>query len=170
MRITRENFESLLPSLKIAASHLKGSARRMFLGRLALDYGVGGRAIISKYLGISRVTLNKGITEVSTGIAQLDKFEERGRKKLEELNPKLIRELKEIGENSSQTDPQFKSTRLYTQLSISQVRKELLKRGYKESELPSNQTLRNKMIALGFKQRKVAKTKPKKNQGDRFDF
>ncbi len=162
MRITRGNFESFLPSLKIAASSLKGSARRMFLGRLALDYGVGGRAIISKYLGISRVTLNKGITEVSTGITQLDKFEERGRKKLEELNPKLIGDLKEIGENSSQTDPQFKSTRLYTRLSISRVRKELIKRGYKKSELPSNQTLRNKMIALGFKQRKVTKTKPKK--------
>ena len=163
MKITRENFRTLLPSLKIASSNLKGSARRMFLGQLALDYGRGGRVLISQHLGISRLTLNKGITEVKTGKINEDKFSERGRKKLEELNPKLIAEIKEIGENSSQIDPQFKSTRLYTRLSISQVRKELIKRGYEDSELPSNQTLRNKMIDLGLKQRKVAKTKPKKN-------
>ena len=101
MEITRENIESLLPSLQIAAFSLKGSARRMFLGQLALDYGLGGRALVSKHLGISRVTLNKGIAEVSTGIVNEDKFSGRGRKKLEQLNPKLIGELKEIGENSS---------------------------------------------------------------------
>lgn len=163
MKITQENFKEFLPSLQIAASNLKGSARRMFLGQLALDYGIGGKVTISEHLGISRVTLNKGILEVSTGIIIRDKFGERGRKKLEELNPKLIETIREIGENSSQIDPQFKSTRLYTRLSIRQVRKELIKRGYEDEELPTNQTLHNKMVALGFKQRKVAKTKPKKN-------
>lgn len=163
MKITRENFTSLLPSLQIASSNLKGSARRIFLGQLALDYGRGGKVLISKELGISRMTLNKGIEEIKTGIIAKDKFGERGRKKLEELNPKLIAEIKEIGENSSQTDPQFKSTRLYTRLSIAQLRKELVKRGYEDCQLPSNQTLRNKMISLGLKQRKVSKTKPKKN-------
>ena len=170
MKITRENFKNFLPSLKIASSSLKGSARRMFLGQLALDYGTGGKVSISKHLGISRVTLNKGIAEVSTGMVNEDKFGERGRKKLEELNPKLIEEIKEIGEKSSQIDPQFKSTRLYSRLSISRVRKELIKRGYEDSELPSNQTLRNKMIDLGFKQRKVAKTKPKKKSGKQIQF
>lgn len=134
----------------------------MFLGQLALDYGKGGRARVSKDLGISRVTLNKGIKEVLTGIVIEDKFGERGRKKLEELYPQLIADIKEIGDTSSQTDPQFKSTRLYSRLSINQVRKELLKRGYQETELPSNETIRNQMIKLGFTRRKVAKTKPKK--------
>ena len=162
MKITKENLNIFLPSLKLASSKLKGSARRMFLGQLALDYGKGGRVRISKALGISRVTLNKGIEEVITGIAIKDKFEERGRKKLEELQPQLIEDLKKIGDTSSQTDPQFKSTRLYSRLSINQVRKELLKRGYEEAELPSNETLRNQMMNLGFKRKKVAKTKPKK--------
>ena len=162
MKITKENLSAFLPSLKLAASNLKGSSRRMFLGQLALDYGKGGRVRISNDLGISRVTLNKGIKEVMTGIVIEDKFRERGRKKLEELNPGLIESLKEIGDTSSQTDPQFKSTRLYTRLSINQVRKELIKRGYQDGELPSNETLRNKMMILGFTRRKVAKTKPKK--------
>lgn len=162
MSITKENLDEILPSLKIAAVNLKGGARRMFLGQLAIDYGKGGRLAISNHLGISRVTLNKGIEEVRTGIIHEDKFWKRGRKKLEELNPKLIEDIKEIGENSSQTDPQFKSTRLYTRLSVNQIRKELLKRGYKEEDLPVKETLRTKLIDLGFKQRKVAKTKPKK--------
>lgn len=162
MVITKENLRGFLPSLKIAASNLKGSVRRMFLGQLALDYGKGGRLAISENLGISRVTLNKGIEEVKTGIIQVDNFRQRGRKKMEELNPKLIEEIKEIGDASSQTDPQFKSTRLYTRLSVNQVRKELIKRGYPDDELPSNGTLRNKLISLGFKRRKVSKTKPKK--------
>ena len=170
MGIIKENLSKLLPSLKIAAANLKGSARRMFLGQLALDYGKGGRLVISNHLGISRVTLNKGIEEVKTGIIHKDKFEQRGRKKLEELNPKLIEDIKEIGDNSSQTDPQFKSTRLYTRLSINQVRKELLKRGYKEEDLPSNETIRTKLISLGFKQRKVAKTKPKKKSKKRTQY
>jgi len=162
IKITKENLENFLPSLKIAASNLKGSARRMFLGQLALDYGRGGRSNISKQLEISRGTLNKGIQEVITGIIKQDKFSERGRKRLEELQPNLIKDIKEIGNNSSQTDPQFKSTRLYTRLSVNQVRKELIKRGYTDAELPSNETLRNKLIILGFKRKKVAKTKPKK--------
>ena len=149
---------------------MKGNARRMFLGQLALDYGTGGKVSISKHLGISRVTLNKGISEVSTGIIYEDKFRERGRNKLGELNPELIVAIKEIGENSSQIDPQFKSTRLYTRLSISEVRKELIKRGYEDTGLPSNQTLRNKMVGLGFKQRKVAKTKPKKKLRKQMQF
>lgn len=162
MEITKQNLSMFLPSLKLASSKLKGSARRMFLGQLALDYGKGGRVAISRSLEISRVTLNKGIREVTTGVVTEDKFSERGRKKLEDLNPKLIEDLKEIGDTSSQTDPQFKSTRLYSRLSISQIRKELIKKGYKDNELPSDETLRKKMISLGFKRKKVAKTKPKK--------
>lgn len=162
MKVTKENLNQFLPGLKVAASNLKGSSRRMFLGQLALDYGIGGRLAISKKFEISRVTLNKGIEEVKRGIGQEDRFGERGRKKLEDLNPELIEAIKEIVDGSSQIDPQFKSTRLYTRLSAAQLRKELIKCGYKEDDLPSNQTLRNKMISLGFKRRKVAKTKPKK--------
>lgn len=162
MEVSNCDFFGLLPSLKLAAEKLKGSERRMFLGQIALDLGAGGKAKVSKYLGISRVTLRKGIQEVQSGIAQVDKFNERGRKPLEELNPGLIASIKEIADNSSQTDPQFKSTRLYTRLSVSEMRRQLIKKGYQEDDLPSNQTIWVKMRALGYKRKKVAKTKPKK--------
>ena len=162
MKITKESFTTLLPSLKLAGSNLKGSARRMFLGQLALDLGQGGKIMVSQTMGISRETLDKGIREVMSGTPQEDMFSERGRKPLEEINPELLKSIKEILDGASQTDPQFKSTRLYTRLSANEVRQQLLKRGYSEEGLPSNQTIWNKMQSMGYKRRKVAKTKPKK--------
>jgi len=44
----------------------------------------------------------------------------------------------------------------------SYLAKLLLKKGYKDSDLPTNQTIWNKMKFLGYKRGKVAKTKPKK--------
>ena len=46
MRLTKENYEDLLPSLQMASSKLKGSERRQFLGQLALDIGYGGRSLV----------------------------------------------------------------------------------------------------------------------------
>ena len=80
MTITRENLTQLLPSLKLAASNLKGSARRMYLGQLAIDLGLGGKVLVSKKLGISRQTLRKGIKEIQSGEIQEDNFQARGRK------------------------------------------------------------------------------------------
>jgi len=162
MIITKENFESLLPSLKIAASSLKGSARRMYLGQLALNLGEGGKSLVSRELGISRQTLRKGIREVESGQPQVDNFQARGRKPLEEKCPELLVAIKEIVDSASQIDPKFTSTRLYTRLSAKEVRKQLVKRGFEEATLPTNQTIFNKMVSLGYKRKKVSKTKPKK--------
>ena len=46
--MTRENFTNLLPGLQFAASQLKGGARRMFLGQLAIDLGRGGKVLVSE--------------------------------------------------------------------------------------------------------------------------
>jgi len=135
----------------------------MFLGQLALDIGRGGRLLVSTDLGISRMTLRKGIREVQSGEAQEDKFSERGRHPMEITHPQIVASIKEIVDGASQIDPQFTSTRLYTRLSPRVVLEELEKRGYSPSELPSKGTVSNVMERLGYKRRKVAKTKPKKN-------
>ncbi len=163
MKTIREDFTTLLPSLRLASTELKGSARRMFLGQLALDIGRGGRLLVSTHLGISRETLKKGIGEVKRGEGQVDKFRERGRHLLEKTHPEIVASIQEILDGSSQIDPQFTSTRLYTRLSPKVVLEELEKRGYDSSELPSKGTVSNVMKRLGYKRRKVAKTKPKKN-------
>ena len=89
-------------------------------------------------------------------------FRQEEEKSLDQTNPGLIESIREIVDGSSQIDPKFTSTRLYTRLSAKSVREELLKRGYKKKILPSNQTIFNKMVSLGYKRKKVSKTKPKK--------
>jgi hypothetical protein len=166
MGISKESYESFLPILESASDNLKGSKRRMFLGKLALSLGRGGRLLVSKTLKINRGTLNKGISEVENGEAIADRFSERGRKPLEEKMPELPADIKEIIDGASQIDPKFTSTRLYTRLSAEEVRNQLLVRGYKESQLPSSQTIWNKMHSLGYKRKKVGKTRPKKDKTD----
>jgi hypothetical protein len=161
--MNKETYTTLLPSLRIAASNLQGSKRRMFLGQLALSIGYGGRSLVSKTLKINRQTLNKGIQEIETGQEIEDRFSERGRKPLEEKSPELLTQMRDILDGASQTDPTFNSTRLYTRLSAREVKEQLISRGHRESDLPSNQTIWNKMHSLGYKRKKVAKTKPKKD-------
>ncbi|MCU7909180.1 MAG: hypothetical protein KZQ71_11540 [Candidatus Thiodiazotropha sp. (ex Lucinoma aequizonata)] len=66
-----------------------------------------------------------------------------------------------------QTDPTFRSTRIYSPLSADEVRLRLIaERGYSDTELPCTRTLRNKFNELGYQLRKVSKCRPlKKIQG-----
>jgi transposase len=162
MDVTRETFECLIPSLKIAMSHLKGSSRRNFVSQLAIDLGKGGQSMVSEYLGTSRDTIRKGIEEIKVGVIQADKFEERGRKPLEEKEPKLISDLELILTETSQTDPKFTSVRLYTRLTLKEIRNQLIKKGHEDEYLPTNETLRKKLHSLGYHLSKVRKTQPKK--------
>lgn len=165
MKITKENFKSLLPSIRLAISEMSGAGKRRYLGQLSIDLGKGGPSLVSQYLPISRMTLRKGIKEVESGHYIKDKFEERGRHLTEKRLPNLLSDIRSIVEPASQTDPSFESTRLYTRLTPREVRQQLIKRGYSDEELPSNRTLLTKMKAppLNFVRTKVAKTKPKKS-------
>lgn len=162
MKVSKDNYNRLLPSLRTACSLLKGSHRRQFLGQLALDLGYGGQSLVSKSFQVGRVTIRKGIIEIKSGTSIEDKFCERGRHKTEEDHPGLAQSIRQIVDGASQTDPKFTSTRLYTRLSPGEVLNQLKKRGYSADELPCERTIGNVMKRLGYHRTKVAKTKPKK--------
>ena len=53
-----------------------------------------------------------------------------------------IKDISAIVEPQSQTDPSFKSTRLYTRLSAAEVRRQLIEqKGYQDEELPCAKTI-----------------------------
>src|SRR5659263_661164 len=63
----------------------------------------------------------------------------------------------------SQTDPTFKTTRLYTRLSSAEVRQQLIEqKGYKDFDLPTDEIIRQKLQGLGYRMRSVQKSQPKK--------
>jgi hypothetical protein len=66
-------------------------------------------------------------------------------------------------DSQSQTDPSFKSQRLYTRLTANQVRKQLIeKKGYSDEQLRGSETVRVKLNYLGYRLKRVAKVLPQK--------
>ncbi len=65
--------------------------------------------------------------KIATSIIE-DNFSARGRKKSEEIFPDLLDDIKKIVEPECQTDPSVNTSRLYTRLTATEVRKRLLKR------------------------------------------
>src|SRR5712691_3950056 len=158
-----ELTDSLKALFMDTARSLKGSARRLFMARTVKELGSGGQRHAERELGWSRVTLRKGTHELESGFTCLDAFSARGRKRAEDRLPTLLLDIKAIVDSQSQTDPQFRTTRLYTRLSVAEVRRQLIaQKGYTDDALPSVQTLTTKLNTLGYYPKKVAKSQPQK--------
>jgi hypothetical protein len=146
-----------------AATQLKGSARRVFMAKTVRELGTGGQRRAERELGWSRMTIRKGMHELESGIACVDAFALRGRKRAEEHLPHLLEDMQAIVDSQSQADPQFRTQRLYTRLSAAEVRRQLIgTKGYTDEALPTVQTLTTKLNALGYYPQKVAKSQPPK--------
>lgn len=92
----------------------------------------------------------------------------RGRRLTEDRLPNLLIDIKNIVDGQSQTDPKFKTNRLYTRISTAEVRRQLIaQKGYNTEELPSEETIRTRMNQLGYYPSKVGKTKPLKAESVR---
>jgi hypothetical protein len=133
------------------------------MARTVKELGYGGQSRAERDLGWNRETIRKGTRELEIGFTCVDAFALRGRKRAEEHLPNLLSDLRAIVEGQSQTDPTFQTTRLYTRLSAPEIRRQLLKKGYTEEELPTLPTLRAKLDLLGYSPKKARKTKPQKN-------
>lgn len=144
------------------AQKLKGSDRRQFMAEVVKGLGMGGQTLAEKELGWNRRTIRKGMKELLSGEAIQDGYSRSGRKRIETKLPNLLEDIKAIVDPKSQTDPSFKSTRLYTRVSAAEVRRQLLIKGYKDDALPTNETIRQRLNELNYSLKKVAKTKPKK--------
>lgn len=142
-------------------NQLKGSNKRKALAKTAKELGKGGQSIVAYEFNVSRDTIRKGTHELESGFEIVDAHNAKGRKKKEEKMPKLMDDIKDIVDSQSQTDPNFKTTRLFTRLTVKEIRKQLiLQKEYTDDELPSNQTLNNKVNQLGYTLKKVQKVKP----------
>ena len=105
---------------------LKGSSRRLFMARTVKALGPGGQRRAERELGWNRITIRKGTHELESGFICLDAFSARGRKRAEDHLPHLLDDIGAIVDGQSQTDPRFRSQRLYTRLSAAEVRRQLM--------------------------------------------
>jgi hypothetical protein len=154
---------SLKVFLQDTAATLRGSTRRLFLARTVRELGPGGQRLAERELGWSRVTVRKGLHELTSGITCVDAYALRGRKKAEDHLPQLLADITAVVDSQSQADPQFRTQRLYTRLTAGEVRRQLIARkGYTAAELPCERTIATKLNRLGYTLTRVAKTRPQK--------
>lgn len=155
-----ENLKSLYIK---TAKNLKGSNRRQFMAEVVKGLGIGGQTLVERELGWNRRTVRKGMQELESGQPIVDGFERSGRKRVEAKLPNLLEDIKSLVDPQSQTDPSFKSTRLYTRITSAEVRRQLIEQfGYSDEELPSSETIRRRLNDLGYCLKRVIKAKPLK--------
>jgi hypothetical protein len=76
--------------------------------------------------------------ELNSGIVCVDAFGQRGRFRAEDRLPRLLDDIEAIVDAQSQTDPRFRTQRLYTRLSAAVVRRQLIElKGYSPDEVPA---------------------------------
>jgi hypothetical protein len=159
-----ELAEEVKELLKETEKVLKGSARRLFMARTVRALGEGGQRLAERELGWNRGTIRKGQHELKQGMVCFDAYTSRGRKRSEEHLPNLLSDITAIVDGQSQADPQFRANRLYTRLTATEVRRQLIaQKGYREDELPTAETISTKLNTLGYYPKKVAKSQPQKN-------
>lgn len=140
---------------------LNGASRRTFMASVVLQMGHGGQRQASLELGWNRGVIRKGLHELQSGIICVDAYSARGRMRCEDHLPYLEKDIREIADSNSQTDPTFRTTRLYRRITGAEVRRQLLEvKGYSPDQVPSERTLRRKLTEMGFNPRKVVKSKP----------
>ena len=88
--------------------------------------GPGGQTQAEVKLGWARTTIRLGQREGKSGIRCVAACNLRGRKPVEFHLPRLLEDIRQIVDGFSQTDPQFRHKRLYTRLTVSELRRQLI--------------------------------------------
>ncbi len=139
-------------------SHLSGYKRRHFMAQVVETMLDGSPTRAERELGWNRKTLTKALKEYREGFCYIDRYHLRGRKRAEEHLPGLLDDMRELADRYSQTDPTFRTTRQYTRLTTAALRQGLIdEKGYTDAELPTEETIRVKLKAMGYGLKRVKK-------------
>ena len=83
--------------------------------------GRGGQRFAETVLGWNRGTIRKGLSELASGIPIADQYRRCGRKRAEDHLPNLLFDIESIVDPFSQADPTFRSRRIYSPLTASEI-------------------------------------------------
>ena len=136
--------------------------RRQAMGDVVQTLLDGKSRKAEDVLGWNRHTVELGINEFRTGIRCISDVFARGKKKVEEDNPQLLRDIERILEPHSESDSHLRTTLLHTNITVKAVRNTLIEIGYSEGELPAERTFYDLLNRQGYRRRTVAKSKVQK--------
>jgi hypothetical protein len=153
--------DAVRETIKSGARKLTGFLRRRFQAEVAQQYCQGSARQAERVFGWGRDTVHTGLNELRTGIRCLDNFSDRGRHKTEERQLGLVEQIQAIVEPTSQADPKFQTPLAFTRITAKAVREQLMVQAA-GSQVPAERTLHDILNRLGYRLRRVCKTKPQK--------
>lgn len=155
--------ESTKNDIKIAAQMLTGSKRRAYQAEITQKYFNSSARKAEREMGWGRKTVEKGLGEAKTGLVCKDNYQARGNKRTEEKIIGIKEDILELAEPHTQADPALQSSLAYTKITAKAVRQGLIdEKGYKEEELPTENTIGNMLNRFDYTIKRVQKTKPVK--------
>lgn len=154
--------DDMLGTIKSAARKLTGFKRRQFMAEMALKYCDGSARKAETVFGWGREAVHTGLHENRTGLRCVENFQARGRKRTEEQSPQLAEEIRRVVEPQAQADPKFQTPLAFTRITAQAVRHELLNNEDLRPVVPSRQTIGEILNRLGYRLRRVLKTRPEK--------
>ena len=158
-----ELTESVRETIKCAARKLTGFRRRQFQAEMAIKYCQGNPRRAEHVFGWGRDAVNTGLNELRTGIRCVENYSTRGRRKSEEKSPELVQEIQALVEPESQADPKFQTPLAYTRITAKAVHKRLVANtAARGRHVPAERTVYDILNRLGYRLRRVQKTKPQK--------
>jgi len=150
--------------LRLAASKLPRHAHRTFVAEVTIRLCQGNARRAEERFGWGRETVRKGLQELRENTVIADKnVKPRGPVRSEDRNPQLAKDIRAIVEPKTQTDPELKSTRRYTNLSAGEVRKALIdEKGWSPEDVPAERTLRTILNRMEYRLKRIQKGRPLK--------
>ena len=158
-----ELTESVRETIQSAACKLTGFQRRQFQAEMAIKYCGSNARRAELVFGWGREAVNTGLNELRTGIRCVEDYSTRGRRKSEEKNPELVEEIRSLVEPQSQADPKFQTPLAYTRITAKAVHERLVANTAGDGRhVPAERTVYDILNRLGYRLRRVQKTKPQK--------
>lgn len=155
--------ESTKNDIKIAAQMLTGSKRRAYQAEITQKYFNSSARKAEREMGWGRKTVEKGLGEAKTGLVCKDNYQSRGNKRTEEKIIGIKEDILELAEPHTQADPALQSSLAYTKITAKAIRQGLIdEKGYKEEDLPTENTIGKMLNRFDYTIKRVQKTKPAK--------
>jgi hypothetical protein len=145
-----------------AAQRMNRIDRRRFQAQVVLDHCNGNTSQARVLFGWDQRTTRKALLEKKKGKTIAERHG-RGRKSFSGKLPNLQKDIRELVDPDTQTHPQFKTDFRYTRMTAKAVLEALVReKKYTQEELPALSTMRELLGKMGYRLRRVQKTKPQK--------
>lgn len=160
----------MIVTIKAAAQKLTGAARREFQADVTLNHCQGSPRFARELFGWNPDSIRKGIAEKENQRIIMDR-PRTGRPKYVNTLVDLQTDIRSLVDPNSQTHPTFETKFRYTRMTAKAVIEALVhEKGYKKKDLPALSTMRELLGKMGYRLRRVQKTKPQKKFPKRTPF